>query len=419
MYRFVNFKGFADATLDLRTPVTILIGRNGAGKSNVVEALELVSALLHGDSTDGVGEPSARPRIPIRGGLKQCVRRGATGFEIHVAVQDDLRYCLKMEERETLGARGRSRLTTFETLSYGQTTIATDVNDIGRRTVQLDGKSLMGIDDRSWFAAGSNVLANAGPDCAAAAQSVAKSAGQVSVVQPDPTAMRAFVPLDDAMLHRNADNLASCLYALETGTQRQRAAHRQIVQVLRTVPEEPIGALAAVDVEGRLVSFRVVYDNGEWALANVLSDGTLHLLGVAAALETMPEDSVVVFEEVDRGLHPSKVHELLAFCTAVARERHLRVLITTHNPATLDALTQEQRQGVVVCHWDAAAKASLLTPLHELHDYLSVLTASSLGAAASAGVIDEAARVPTAEEDAAKMAQALTWIDNLRGQEEP
>lgn len=43
MHYFNNFKGFAQAELDLSQPLTILIGPNGSGKSNVIEAVELLS----------------------------------------------------------------------------------------------------------------------------------------------------------------------------------------------------------------------------------------------------------------------------------------------------------------------------------------------------------------------------------------
>jgi recombinational DNA repair ATPase RecF len=37
-----NFRGFADATLDLDRPLTVLFGPNGSGKSTVLEALAVV-----------------------------------------------------------------------------------------------------------------------------------------------------------------------------------------------------------------------------------------------------------------------------------------------------------------------------------------------------------------------------------------
>lgn len=39
-----NFRGFDNHTIPLR-PVTIIVGKNNAGKSTIVEALRLISAI--------------------------------------------------------------------------------------------------------------------------------------------------------------------------------------------------------------------------------------------------------------------------------------------------------------------------------------------------------------------------------------
>ena len=40
--------------------------------------------------------------------------------------------------------------------------------------------------------------------------------------------------------------------------------------------------------------------------ATLLSDGTLRVLAIAAAVLSAPEGSLVVIEEVDNGVHPSQ-----------------------------------------------------------------------------------------------------------------
>ena len=45
--------------------------------------------------------------------------------------------------------------------------------------------------------------------------------------------------------------------------------------------------------------------------AGLLSDGTLRVLAIAAALLSVQEGSTVVIEEVDNGIHPSRARQLL------------------------------------------------------------------------------------------------------------
>lgn len=48
MHYFKNFKNYADAEINLFSNFTILIGKNGSGKSNLIEGVELLAALADG-----------------------------------------------------------------------------------------------------------------------------------------------------------------------------------------------------------------------------------------------------------------------------------------------------------------------------------------------------------------------------------
>lgn len=48
MHRLNDFKNFAEAELDLFKPLTVLLGRNGSGKTNLIEGIELLAALARG-----------------------------------------------------------------------------------------------------------------------------------------------------------------------------------------------------------------------------------------------------------------------------------------------------------------------------------------------------------------------------------
>ena len=83
--------------------------------------------------------------------------------------------------------------------------------------------------------------------------------------------------------------------------------------------------------------------------ATLLSDGTLRVLAIAAAVLSAPSDSLVVIEEVDNGIHPSRARQLLDHLLGIARQRRLRVLLSSHNPALLDALPDDAVPHVVFC----------------------------------------------------------------------
>ena len=59
--------------------------------------------------------------------------------------------------------------------------------------------------------------------------------------------------------------------------------------------------------------------------------------------------------------------------------RKLHVVATTHNPATLNALTAEQIDGVLLVVPDAAKKFAQLLPLKELPGYIEFVEQGRLG----------------------------------------
>ena len=77
MHYFVNFKGFKEAQINLMRPMTLLIGRNGSGKTNVIEGVELLAQLASGRplyEISDIGRGSGST-FEIRGGLQGCMRK--------------------------------------------------------------------------------------------------------------------------------------------------------------------------------------------------------------------------------------------------------------------------------------------------------------------------------------------------------
>lgn len=70
----VNIRGFESLELDLDPRLTLLVGRNGAGKSSVLEAIAIAGSLLASDSLN---------RDPSKGPPPGLVRVGWRGWKAH------------------------------------------------------------------------------------------------------------------------------------------------------------------------------------------------------------------------------------------------------------------------------------------------------------------------------------------------
>jgi predicted ATPase len=140
----------------------------------------------------------------------------------------------------------------------------------------------------------------------------------------------------------------------------------------------------------------------------------LRVLAVAAALFSIPPGSVLIVEEIDNGVHPSRAEKLLGDIQKIAHERDLRVLLTTHNPALLDALPLEAVPNTVACYRDPQEGDSRLIRLEELESYPELVAQGPLGYLVTRGILDKFLKDPSKRDQETKVEQGLAWISELR-----
>ena len=123
--------------------------------------------------------------------------------------------------------------------------------------------------------------------------------------------------------------------------------------------------------------------------ARLLSDGTLRMLAIVTALETVPSSSRIVIEEFDNGLHPSRAKLLVKTLSATASRRKSNVLVTTHNPAFMDALDKSQMDSVLICHGDGSGDGSKVTKLGDLDIAGTIGLRGGLGDFVTRGALEQ------------------------------
>jgi len=124
-----------------------------------------------------------------------------------------------------------------------------------------------------------------------------------------------------------------------------------------------------------------------------MSDGTLRFLAIVTALLTRPEGSLLVVEEIDNGLHPSRADLLLQVLREVGGARQIDVLVTTHNPALLDALGPEMMPFITVSHREPDTGNSRLTLLEDIEQLPKLLAWGTVGKLSSQGRIETALKM--------------------------
>ena len=433
MHTLNNFKNFADASLDLFQPLTILLGRNGSGKTNLIEGVELLSTLARGTPLNEITEIGRDGLFQVRGGLRSCLRFGANRMllrlhnaTIHFDGRDrDVDYFVEMAPHGKHGVQF-SR----EKLVVGRRAFFDAKNPTGELFEITYDNFSRGRNPSCRYSATRSVLSryeeiirnsradrNRLEDSESTVGGVRVYLRRSYIFDPQPKAMREYERAEsNPRLQRSGDNLSAVLFALKNGDEEQQAVLQRITTTIRQIPEEPFVAIdfaetSLGDVMLGFVSQRGKGLNGGRLIdARLLSDGTLRMLAVVTALETVPEESRIIIEEFDNGLHPSRASLLVRQFADAAVRRKLNILVTTHNPAFMDAIDEAQMDSVLLCHRDESLQASRVTSLGDLDIARTLALRGGLGDFVTTGRLEKHL-TPGFTEKRAEMTRE--WLESL------
>ncbi|MBF0372184.1 MAG: AAA family ATPase [Alphaproteobacteria bacterium] len=400
---FTNWKSFRDARLYI-DPLTIIIGTNASGKSNALDGIEFLSRVSRGQSISAalLGDP---PQTPIRGGVEWAAfRPGADSFRLSALVQGeaesiDYVYSIEVEVSPSLQLRAESLVRRkFRTPNSRPSTISmfSCSHSPGGElftTAKLHRGAPISVSRTMSIL--SQLRGFKLPQAVeTAVATVSTALGGAFIFHPVPARMRIYSPLADA-LAPDASNIAGVLAALPP--ERKTEIESIVSRYATELPDKDVGRVWAEPV-GRLESDAMLYCEERWAKdskptivdARGMSEGTLRFVAIVTALLTRPEGGLVVVEEIDNGLHPSRARLLLRMLREIGGTRNIDIVLTTHNPALLDALGPELLPFIVTVHRDEVEGDSRITPLENLDELPKLLAAGRVGQLATSGALDHA-----------------------------
>ncbi len=153
---------------------------------------------------------------------------------------------------------------------------------------------------------------------------------------PDPQAMRRPVTaFNQRPLTEDAGNLAAVLGRMEVTGELDDL----MVDLSALVPDAT-GVRPMLDEREQEWSFDILVDH-EPMPGRLASDGTLRVLALLAALYDESSAGLLMVEEIENGLHPSRLGQLLErISQRVGRSGRLwrQVILTTHSPVAVSSL---------------------------------------------------------------------------------
>jgi predicted ATPase len=317
-----NYKsiGFCDVRLG---SLTYLVGENGSGKSNFLDALHLVRDALTGSLDNAIKE---------RGGLNE-VRRRSSGHPTHFGV--------RLEFLLPGGKRGFYAFN-IGALPSGGYEVQTERCAIGGPgkgpSFQIERGDVMSSSEPTFPAVTSDRLALVAASGLTAFRPVFDTLTGMSFYNLNPKAMRELQkPQDGRVLKPVGENIASVIGHLERVAPEQietiQGYLQTVVPMVHGVESKPIGPMETLEFRQEMAGAK-----HPWKfLAQNMSDGTLRALGVLTALFQNNRDHVptlVGIEEPETALHPAASAALREALTRASR--YTQVIVTSHSPDLLD-----------------------------------------------------------------------------------
>jgi predicted ATPase len=330
-----NYKSIADLALDLGR-VTVLVGANGSGKSNILEAIALASAAAQ-NKLDNEFLSSRGIRVTETRFMRSAFDRSArSGDRIKLSFHGDNEVGISWElfGDETTSYPKWKRRQTLDPSEVGD--IAANLLEIGElfQGAQFSRETWKSIDafDR-WITRKSGTLPG------------------FLVYAPENSALRTFQDEGQILpLGIRGEGLFAHLKALNSKKYKERLQKIKENLVLIDwfeafdIPEDLAPGERSIRIRDRYLPDDALFDQRS------ANEGFLFLLFYITLFISPDTPAFFSIDNIDSSLNPKLCIALIQQLTALAKEYDKQVIVTTHNPAVLDGLDlhdDEQRLLVV------------------------------------------------------------------------
>lgn len=353
-FRAQGFKSLADVEMDL-APLVILMGPNAAGKSNLLEALLLLSRLATEQTLSAALAPPLRG-YPLEaftlseGGLEALLQQEHAELTLEAVIQPS-RFAQETTAAEPLQYRVSIQIQpktgTLAVTDEYLARIPSNEDPKQKPLIERSGKSLI-----TWPSPeGVGLIHAIGQNHTLASVHNFKgfellrrelSAWQTYYLDPR-VAMREPQPpreVDD--IGSRGEWIAPFLYRLKQSTTLSkyfRAIGRALQQAIPTIEN------LDVDLDPRRGTLDIlIRQDGTLYSSRVMSEGTLRVLALCCLAANPWPGELIAFEEPENGVHPRRIEVIADLLASMASEGRSQVVVTTHSPTLIAAMLHRSKE---------------------------------------------------------------------------
>ena len=390
-----NFKSLRKVDLSLGR-MNLFIGTNASGKSNFLDALRVLQGIGNGFTMSEIldGKPKSATSAVwdgIRGGSSRALFAGSdeTGevtITVHgrLAETPDRSWEYSITFVPAAGRVVRERLRAGELIydatesdssdtpafrvlhHYANPERPPDRGSDSTRPVLAGfaglgffgfGKDDVGFDQGPFYSKGADL-----------ARKVATLLANTQRVEPSPSILRQYSAPHD--VHRMGDRGEDFAALVKAICQDEKVKDAYLAWLRELRPEEIDDVSTLSGAVGE--SLFVLRENDREVPATVLSDGTLRFAAIVAAFFQPDMPEVMTIEEIENGIHPSRLRLLVELLLSQSRSGKAQVFATTHSPTTLAWLQEAEYRTTFVCKRDEETGESTIRPLTDVPHFSDV-----------------------------------------------
>lgn len=350
--RVQGFKSLADVEVEFPA-LTVLFGPNASGKSNLLDALLILSRIATertlADALSGPvrGYPAELFRFPA-GGLASLLERERARFIMEADLDTKGRDRMHYRVAIAIEPRSGSLSVIDEYLAPLSRTgvpkglaVLQVVGDhihirrrgkpahprtehIGLNHTQLSDARFSGP-EYSWVQKARNEL----------------SAFRSYYLDPRIAMRRSVPPKEVTDIGPLGDDLAPFLYRLWSSD--RKLYFNAVLRTLRNIIPSVDSLTVNLDKSRGTLDIQIV-QNGVTYSSRIISEGTLRVLALCAIVATPWPGALVAFEEPENGVHPRRLELVAQLLASLAIEQEQQVIVTTHSPLFCQKILSIQRE---------------------------------------------------------------------------
>ena len=330
--RLRNFKNFADERLRVG-PFTLIVGANASGKSNIRDAFRFFHGIGRGYTlAEIVGGEDRAGWKPIRGSASGIVRFGAsasTRYPGQFALDVGLRLFRGIAATFSRDATYRIRVCP-EALGGGQLSVMAETLRIGSQEVYSEQV----YNDGQMKLVRTQPALSQIPHWARDFQTFEKARAVIDEFRGArffdfrPDRMREPASPGRTALGDSGEYLPVVLQNICEDPERKSA----LIDWVRELTPMDVKDFEFSKDPSDKVHLVIRERFGGKVRADNASDGTLRFLAMLAALLGKDSEGLYFFEELENGLHPSRLHLLVELIERQTAKGRVQVIATTHSP---------------------------------------------------------------------------------------